>query len=572
MTSVIFQESINQKVDNILTPCDTEIILKSKRTRNNNRKSIDEPFKKQSIISFFNSSISIKKGFWSLSRQEISKIIWTPVCEKEIISSKNISLNVKSENSHKHSTWFNVIKIESTKIDILLSKPYENINITSSFISSTWPKTENNDLLPYIEINEQETVIIPKSSLGLKIKGIKIKLQVQNQKDHITLRKVFGAVRWTYNRCIEKIRKYKEQKWTQKTLSELIVNSDSPALKKYPWLNDVGHDIRRDAVREVMSSLKTMKTQLKNGTIKHAEFHFRSKKSQKSETFYIRKKYIKKQTDNTITIKLDKMEPITFWTGKNAYHGPILMDCRLQKTWTGEYYLCIPYEYNVKEHHYSEKLKICSLDPGVRTFQTIYDVTNNCAYEIAPGDMNYIIRLCICLDKLYSKRDKAPNAKKRYSYKRASRRLSERIKCLVDEVHKQLALFLAKNYDLIMIHKFETSQMIKKENRKISSKTARQMAKWAHYRFRERLLLKCQHYGCKVAIVNESWTSKTCSSCGNLNHQLGAKKIFHCDHCKITMDRDINGAKNIFLKNYEALGLNLTLGPIPFNLETDCCI
>ena len=35
------------------------------------------------------------------------------------------------------------------------------------------------------------------------------------------------------------------------------------------------------------------------------------------------------------------------------------------------------------------------------------------------------------------------------------------------------------------------------------------------------------------------------------------------------MDRDINGAKNIFLKNFEALALELALGPTPCNLETD---
>ena len=33
------------------------------------------------------------------------------------------------------------------------------------------------------------------------------------------------------------------------------------------------------------------------------------------------------------------------------------------------------------------------------------------------------------------------------------------------------------------------------------------------------------------------------------------------DECARVMDRDVNGAKNIFLKNFEALGLCLALGP-----------
>ena len=35
------------------------------------------------------------------------------------------------------------------------------------------------------------------------------------------------------------------------------------------------------------------------------------------------------------------------------------------------------------------------------------------------------------------------------------------------------------------------------------------------------------------------------------------------DECGGVMDRDVNGAKNIFLKNFEALGLSLALGPTP---------
>jgi hypothetical protein len=45
---------------------------------------------------------------------------------------------------------------------------------------------------------------------------------------------------------------------------------------------------------------------------------------------------------NTIVLKLPNTKPLTFWTGKNAYRGPILMDCKLQRTWTGEYNLCVP--------------------------------------------------------------------------------------------------------------------------------------------------------------------------------------------------------------------------------------
>src|SRR3989338_5632781 len=52
---------------------------------------------------------------------------------------------------------------------------------------------------------------------------------------------------------------------------------------------------------------------------------------------------------------------------------------------------------------------------------------------------------------------------------------------------------------------------------------------------------------------------------------LQGKKVYSCSNCKMVRDRDINGAKNIFLKNYEVLGLGLTLGPAPSGLATDHC-
>ena|SRR3989338_4747583 len=54
-----------------------------------------------------------------------------------------------------------------------------------------------------------------------------------------------------------------------------------------------------------------------------------------------------------------------------------------------------------------------------------------CAYEVAPGDMRPIVRLCIGLDKFASQRDKALHSKKRYNYKRS---LSQRIRNLVNQV------------------------------------------------------------------------------------------------------------------------------------------
>ena len=95
--------------------------------------------------------------------------------------------------------------------------------------------------------------------------------------------------------------------------------------------------------------------------------------------------------------------------------------------------------------------------------------------------------------------------------------------------------------------------MSRRGERRIGNKTVRAMMTWAHGRFRERLKDKMHFIDC-----TEPYTSKTCSGCGVIQHDLGGKRDFICRDaagCGLRADRDCNGAKNIFLKGMlETLG------------------
>ena len=53
------------------------------------------------------------------------------------------------------------------------------------------------------------------------------------------------------------------------------------------------------------------------------------------------------QTQNTIILNVHGLNNMELWTGKRAWHGDIVMDCRLQRTWTNEYSLCIPQTFEL---------------------------------------------------------------------------------------------------------------------------------------------------------------------------------------------------------------------------------
>ena len=77
----------------------------------------------------------------------------------------------------------------------------------------------------------------------------------------------------------------------------------------------------------------------------------------------------------------------------------------------------------------------------------------------------------------------------------------------MDEVHKKTALWLTKTFDIIVLPKFNSTQMSHRQKRKINSKTVRKMKSWAHARFRNRLLSKAEEFG-KTVITSVSDVSE----------------------------------------------------------------
>ena len=82
----------------------------------------------------------------------------------------------------------------------------------------------------------------------------------------------------------------------------------------------------------------------------------------------------------------------------------------------------------------------------------------------------------------------------------------------------------------------------------LNSKIKRVCYKLKFYRFHERLKYKCYVEKVNYKKIDESFTSKICSNCGNEKNDLGSNKIYDCKKCKKKIDRDINGARNIYLK------------------------
>ena len=180
-----------------------------------------------------------------------------------------------------------------------------------------------------------------------------------------------------------------------------------------------------------------------------------------------------------------------------------------------------------------------ALDPGIRTFLSGYSI--NDVVEI--GD-EAAIKIFDVLHKLDSTRytdDNSPDEIE--NVKKQQRLLRAKVRDMIDDMHWKAIKYLTSNYKIIIYPDFRTKGMMKK----LSKSNKRKIAALSFYKFKQRLIYKCKAEGCSLIIMNEAYTSRTCSCCGFLNPK-STSKAFECKSCKWAVDRDLNGARNIMLK------------------------
>ncbi len=332
----------------------------------------------------------------------------------------------------------------------------------------------------------------------------------------------FGVSRYVYNKTVEYLKQ-------PDTVASWLSIKGEILGELSDWAKPVPYQIKAVAVRDACKAVQQAKRKYCDGKGVQ-KVGFRSRKHPK-QSCYIPKSAVKPQG--------------IYYTmlGKIHYRESLpeaIKDSRLV-CHQGRYYLTVPFQVQRKEGE--SQARVVALDPGVRCFQTFFSET--CCGFLGRDAMGRIQRLCHHLDDLISRSTKV-QAKCRYRMRKACNRIRHRIRDLIDELHHKVACFLVKNFDVILLPTFETSQMVKRGRRKLRSKSVRQMLTLGHYRFKRFLKHKAFEFGKVVLDVNESYTSKTVSWTGEIIANLGGRKIIIGNDGQM-MDRDLNGARGIFL-------------------------
>ncbi len=104
---------------------------------------------------------------------------------------------------------------------------------------------------------------------------------------------------------------------------------------------------------------------------------------------------------------------------------------------------------------------------------------------------------------------------------------------------------LTQSYGVIVFEDLEVRKMVKNHN------LASAIMDSAWGRLCELTASKAEARGGRVVFVNPSGTSQKCSGCGELVRKNLSQRTHKCQRCGLTIDRDVNAARNILERGLE---------------------
>jgi transposase len=337
------------------------------------------------------------------------------------------------------------------------------------------------------------------------------------------------------------------------SLRKEVMSNDEELKEDEFWQKEIPYDTRQLAIKDCVSAYKSCITNKIRGNIQQFKLNFISR-NKPSKIFWV--------DDGAVKIKNTQIHIFQRRLNKNC----ILRTRKQEKEKLpekiesdskilydrGAYYLVITKKQDKVELVKKEDSLINSiaLDPGVRTFQTGYS-PDGTTYKMGEYQIQQMKTMHKKIDTLKSIKDTTKKRRTKYNLKKKILKLEFKLFNITNNLHNQCASMLSRTYNNILLPTFGTSKMLQGD---LCSTVNRRLQGLSHYRFQQKIKHLCKKYNSNLYLVDESFTTKTCGCCGNIKEDVGSSKVYNCDKCLYTCDRDIHGARNIWLKTYSEYG------------------
>jgi IS605 OrfB family transposase len=288
------------------------------------------------------------------------------------------------------------------------------------------------------------------------------------------------------------------------------------------------------SIKKAVSNYKSAVTNFKEGNVKNFRIRYYKTNKNINKNLYFEPSYVRKNGSITglgdLTL-FDLNQKEEYKIEKKNIKKEFIISYR-----NGKYYFTGVFTKKT-EPEKVKRQEFISLDPGINPFLT--GVADNNSFVIGKDACNKIRKLNNRKDHIDSL---IINKKKK---KLLLDRLRQKIKNKIDDMHWKTINFLTASFDNILIGDLSSKDCIRRGGG-LGKMNKRLLNSFRFYRFKERLKTRCSERNISFKEVNEYCTSKTCSCCGYFKKDLGPSKVYCCDQCDNVMDRDINGARNIY--------------------------
>ena len=177
------------------------------------------------------------------------------------------------------------------------------------------------------------------------------------------------------------------------------------------------------------------------------------------------------------------------------------------------------------------------IDLGVKTLATLSDGTVIPNPHHLQADEQRLKRAQKALSR------KTKGSKRRAKARERVARIHARVANRRSDALNKLTTRLAQAYSDICIEDLNVAGMMKNHH------LAKAVQDASFYELRHQLEYKTAKTGARLHFVDR-WcpSSKTCSNCGSVKAKLSlAERVYRCEHCGLTIDRDLNAAINIMV-------------------------
>ncbi|MBD6956334.1 MAG: IS200/IS605 family element transposase accessory protein TnpB [Thermoplasmatales archaeon] len=362
----------------------------------------------------------------------------------------------------------------------------------------------------------------------MMITATKVKLY-PNEKQKILLEKHFGSCRFVYNYFLAKRDEYyiAHKDAEKSSLSYFDTVYMLIGLKKqYPWLYEVN-------AQSLQMSLRFLDNAFKNFFHKNTE-HPKFRKKGKDDYFAV-PQHIKIKNNRTYFPKFS--EGIYFKGSKEKLSEIKNINQIIITKDADDFYCSIIYE-NGKGLPEKKPISIensVGIDLEIEKFATL---SNGLAIE-NPRCIEKVEKRIKKLQKQLSKKQKGSNNRKKQVLKLQKK--YRKLRNMREDFLDKVSTAIAKQYDTIIMEDLNVQGMMQNHH------IAKSIGDVSFYAFKEKLKYKAEKYGKSIVEIGRFGpSSKICSKCGNIKHDLKlSDRIYHCNVCGLIIDRDLNASKNI---------------------------